>query len=171
MDVGLRLQPRGLRLLPGPQRDRESRLQPRRIPPGQPLSRSAALPPGLEGYPQAPDAVVVAPGLRTAHPYRTFVCEVVDVIVRREQGGDAARGGENMDIAGWLRGLGLEQYEPAFRENDIDGDVLRRLTAEDVRDIGIASVGHRRRLLDAIKALPADTTATLAARNIPTGPE
>jgi class 3 adenylate cyclase len=76
-----------------------------------------------------------------------------------------------MDIAGWLRGLGLEQYEPAFRENDIDGDVLRRLTAEDLRDIGIASVGHRRRLLDAIKALPADTTATLAARNIPTGPE
>ena len=61
-----------------------------------------------------------------------------------------------MDIAGWLRELGLEQYEPAFRENDIDFEVLRSLTAEDLRDLGIVSIGHRRRLLDAIKALPAD---------------
>src|SRR4249920_1175151 len=38
-----------------------------------------------------------------------------------------------MDLAEWLRGLGLEQYAPAFRENDIDGEVLRRLTAEDAR--------------------------------------
>jgi SAM (Sterile alpha motif) domain-containing protein len=43
-----------------------------------------------------------------------------------------------VDIAGWLRELGLEQYEPAFRDNDIDGDVLQRLTAEDLRDLGIA---------------------------------
>jgi len=57
-------------------------------------------------------------------------------------------------IAGWLRELGLEQYEPAFRENDIDFEVLRSLTAEDLREIGIASVGHRRRLLEAIQALP-----------------
>ena len=77
-----------------------------------------------------------------------------------------------MDIAGWLRGLELEQYERAFRENDIDADVLRSLTAEDLREIGVASVGHRRRLLDAIKALPHDTgTATLAARDIPAGAE
>jgi predicted ATPase len=34
-----------------------------------------------------------------------------------------------MDVAEWLRGLGLEQYAPAFRANDIDGEVLRRLTA------------------------------------------
>jgi hypothetical protein len=58
-----------------------------------------------------------------------------------------------MDIGEWLRGLGLEQYEPAFRDNDIDGEVLRRLTAEDLRELGIASIGHRRRLLDAIAAL------------------
>ncbi|MGC2203769.1 MAG: adenylate/guanylate cyclase domain-containing protein, partial [Stellaceae bacterium] len=76
-----------------------------------------------------------------------------------------------MDIAGWLRGLGLEQYEPAFRENDIDGEVLQRLTAEDLRDLGIASVGHRRRLLDAIKALPADSAPTFAAPRIETGAE
>ena len=58
-----------------------------------------------------------------------------------------------MDVAEWLRGLGLEQYAPGFRDNDIDGEVLRRLTGEDLRELGIASVGHRRRLLDAIAAL------------------
>jgi class 3 adenylate cyclase len=68
-----------------------------------------------------------------------------------------------MDVAGWLRGLGLEQYLPAFRDNDIDAEVLRRLTAEDLRDLGVVSVGHRRRLLDAVKVLgdapPASTAA------------
>jgi class 3 adenylate cyclase len=70
-----------------------------------------------------------------------------------------------------LRELGLEQYEPAFRDNDIDGDVLQRLTAEDLRDLGIASVGHRRRLLDAITALPADSAPTFATPKIETGAE
>src|SRR5262252_6845158 len=59
----------------------------------------------------------------------------------------------SMDMAEWLRGLGLEQYVPAFRDNDIDGEILRRLTADDLRDLGVASIGHRRRLLDAIAAL------------------
>ena len=58
-----------------------------------------------------------------------------------------------MDIAGWLRGLGLEQYEQVFRSNDIDGAVLPSLTAEDLKDLSVASVGHRRRLLEAIAAL------------------
>ena len=58
-----------------------------------------------------------------------------------------------MEVTEWLRGLGLEQYAPAFRDNDIDGEILRRLTAEDLRELGIASIGHRRRLLDAIAAL------------------
>ena len=58
-----------------------------------------------------------------------------------------------MDVAEWLRGLGLDQYASAFRANDIDAEVLRRLTAEDLRELGVASVGHRRRLLDAIAAL------------------
>jgi len=58
-----------------------------------------------------------------------------------------------MDVADWLRGLGLERYVPAFRDNDIDGEVLRQLTAEDLRELGISSIGHRRRLLDAIAAL------------------
>jgi class 3 adenylate cyclase len=60
-----------------------------------------------------------------------------------------------MDVAEWLRGLGLDQYTPVFRANDIDGEVLRRLTAEDLRELGVASIGHRRRLLDAIAALGA----------------
>src|ERR1700758_5519874 len=58
-----------------------------------------------------------------------------------------------MDVAEWLRGLGLAQYVPAFRDNDIDGEVLRRLTADDLRELGVASIGHRRRLLDAIAQL------------------
>jgi len=58
-----------------------------------------------------------------------------------------------MDIAEWLRGLGLERYAPAFCDNDIDGEMLRRLTVEDLRELGVASIGHRRRLLDAIAAL------------------
>jgi class 3 adenylate cyclase/predicted ATPase len=59
----------------------------------------------------------------------------------------------SVDIAAWLRGLGLQQYEPIFRDNDIDGAVLPSLRAEDLRDLGITSVGHRRRLLAAIAAL------------------
>src|SRR5438046_3836389 len=58
-----------------------------------------------------------------------------------------------MDIAAWLRDLGFAQYEGAFRDNDIDADVLRRLTADDLRELGVASIGHRRRLLDAIALL------------------
>ena len=58
-----------------------------------------------------------------------------------------------MDIAVWLRDLGLHRYEPIFRNNDIDGAVLPSLTAEDLKDLGITSVGHRRRLLEAITAL------------------
>jgi class 3 adenylate cyclase len=62
-----------------------------------------------------------------------------------------------MDLAGWLRSLGLERYEAAFRENEIDDTVLPNLTAEDLRDLGVSIVGHRRKLLDAIAALRADT--------------
>jgi class 3 adenylate cyclase len=58
-----------------------------------------------------------------------------------------------MDIAAWLRGLGLERYEPAFRENEVDAEVLPELTVEDLKDIGVAAVGDRRKLLDAIAAL------------------
>ena len=76
--------------------------------------------------------------------------------------------GLNMDIAEWLRSLGLDQYAPAFRDNDIDEGVLRRLTAEDLRELGVASIGHRRRLLDAIAALntPEEPPPTAAPASV-----
>jgi class 3 adenylate cyclase len=58
-----------------------------------------------------------------------------------------------VDIAAWLRKLGLERYEQAFRENEIDSGILSKLTSEDLREIGVAAIGHRRKLLDAIGAL------------------
>jgi hypothetical protein len=68
-----------------------------------------------------------------------------------------------MDVAEWLRDLGLEQYAPAFRDNDIDTKVLRRLTGDDLRDLGVTSIGHRRRLLDAIATLGDRQRATEAS--------
>jgi class 3 adenylate cyclase/predicted ATPase len=61
-----------------------------------------------------------------------------------------------MDIGGWLRRLGLEDYEAAFRDNNVDETVLPSLTAEDLKELGVGSVGHRRKLLDAIAALRAE---------------
>ncbi|MEZ2131924.1 MULTISPECIES: AAA family ATPase [unclassified Sinorhizobium] len=58
-----------------------------------------------------------------------------------------------MKVGSWLRDQGLEQYEEAFRQNDIDPEILRDLTAEDLIEIGVNSVGHRRKLLAAIAAL------------------
>src|SRR4051812_5602861 len=57
------------------------------------------------------------------------------------------------DIGRWLEGLGLSAYDEAFRANDVDFDTLRLLTAEDLQQIGVKSVGHRRRLLEAIASL------------------
>jgi class 3 adenylate cyclase/predicted ATPase len=65
-----------------------------------------------------------------------------------------------VDVAAWLKNLGLEQYETAFRDNAIDGDLLPSLTAEDLKDLGVSIVGHRRRLLDAIAALGAASKPT-----------
>ncbi len=60
-----------------------------------------------------------------------------------------------MDVGGWLRNLGLGKYEAAFRDNAIDEQVLRHLTAEDLKEIGVATVGDRRKLLAAIAELGA----------------
>ncbi|MFC7477919.1 AAA family ATPase [Dankookia sp. GCM10030260] len=57
------------------------------------------------------------------------------------------------DVGTWLRGLGLGQYEAAFRDNDVGSDLLPGLTAEDLKELGVASLGHRKRLLAAIAAL------------------
>ena len=59
----------------------------------------------------------------------------------------------DVDIASWLRGIGLEQYHSAFQENDIDAGVLLTLTDRDLRELGVASLGHRKRMLAAIAVL------------------
>src|SRR3954471_6893159 len=78
-----------------------------------------------------------------------------------------------MDVGGWLRDLGLGQYEQAFGDNDIDAGLLPTLTADDLREIGVVSLGHRKRLLAAIVALappagPQPPAAALAPTPPPT---
>jgi hypothetical protein len=63
-----------------------------------------------------------------------------------------------MDIVVWLRSLGLGKYEALFHENDIDEKVLPTLTAEDLKELGVTSFGHRRKLVDAIAALRGDAS-------------
>src|SRR5277367_5954811 len=79
-----------------------------------------------------------------------------------------------MDVVAWLRGLGLERYAPAFRDNDVDGEVLPELTADDLISIGVTSVGHRRKLLAAIAALrvehPTSAQSAASATPAPTSP-
>src|SRR5580693_3946224 len=64
-----------------------------------------------------------------------------------------------MDIGEWLRNLGLGQYEAAFRDNEIDGAVLPKLTVDDLRELGVAVVGHRRKIISAIEELYAASSA------------
>jgi class 3 adenylate cyclase len=75
--------------------------------------------------------------------------------------------GTTMDIGGWLRSLGLEQYEATFRENGVDETVLPKLTAEDVKDLGVTAVGQRRKLLDAIALLRGDAEGKAAPPEAP----
>ena len=81
-----------------------------------------------------------------------------------------------MDVGSWLQNLGLEQYEPNFRDNKINADLLPRLTNDDLKDIGVSALGDRLQLLDAIAALagpkpPADVTAFRSEPRPPKGPE
>jgi class 3 adenylate cyclase/tetratricopeptide (TPR) repeat protein len=64
-----------------------------------------------------------------------------------------------VDVASWLRDLGLERYETAFRENAVSAEVLCLLTADDLKELGVAAVGHRRQLLAAIAKLNEQRTA------------
>jgi class 3 adenylate cyclase len=68
-----------------------------------------------------------------------------------------------MEVGGWLRSLGLGQYEANFRDNKIDADVLPGLTADDLKDIGVSAVGDRRRLLAAIATLSVETPSASVA--------
>ena len=62
-----------------------------------------------------------------------------------------------MNVADWLRSLGLSQYEAAFRESEIDADVLPELTEQHLKDLGV-SLGHRLKMLRAIRALAEHTS-------------
>jgi SAM domain (Sterile alpha motif)/Adenylate and Guanylate cyclase catalytic domain len=74
-----------------------------------------------------------------------------------------------MDLGGWLRSLGLERYEAAFRENEIDETVLTSLTHETLKEIRVTAVGHRLKLLAAIAALqPAQNTKEPLATSVST---
>ena len=76
-----------------------------------------------------------------------------------------------MDLSAWLRSLGLEQYEQAFRDNAVEPDVLPRLTAADLEELGVSLVGHRRKLLDAIAWLrAAEAPAFQDQQNAPAAP-
>ncbi len=68
-----------------------------------------------------------------------------------------------MDLGAWLRSLGLAEYEAAFRENRIDEAVLPKLTAEDLKELGVSALGDRRKLLDAIATLHANISPMPAA--------
>src|SRR4029077_5335146 len=68
-----------------------------------------------------------------------------------------------MDIVVWLRSLGLGKYEAAFRENDIDETVLPGLTHETLKELGVASIGYRVKLLEAIAALRSDAGGKAAS--------
>src|SRR4029077_5102762 len=68
----------------------------------------------------------------------------------------------SIEITSWLRGLGLEQFATAFLANDVDAEVLPKLTADDLIGLGVTSIGHRRKLLDAIATFGAEVPATTA---------
>lgn len=69
-----------------------------------------------------------------------------------------------MDIDAWLRGLGFDEYIAAFAENGVDGDLLRELSNDDLKDLGIARLADRKRLLKAIARLDEDTAEAEAGR-------
>src|SRR5687768_9060485 len=75
-----------------------------------------------------------------------------------------------MDVPAWLRDLGFQRYLSAFRDNDIDAEVLPKLTADDLIGIGVTSVGHRRRLLDAIASLGVAAPTVVATGPSPGAP-
>ena len=78
-----------------------------------------------------------------------------------------------MDVTEWLHTLGLGEYAPAFRANQIDDRVLPNLTSEDLRELGVTAVGPRRRILDAIATLdPTPRTGEIdSSPSNPTGAE
>ena len=57
------------------------------------------------------------------------------------------------EIDAWLASIGLLQHAAAFHANHIDAAMLPRLTAEDLKEIGVASLGHRKKMLESIAGM------------------
>ena len=76
-----------------------------------------------------------------------------------------------MDILAWLEQLGLGQYGRVFAENDIDVSVLGQLTDSDLKELGVSSLGHRKRLLAAIAAEQARNQLAVGPAEPPPGDE
>jgi class 3 adenylate cyclase len=79
-----------------------------------------------------------------------------------------------LDVARWLAEQGLEQYAEAFVANAIDGEVLRTLTGDDLKELGVSALGHRKRLLEAIADLREESARAYSppgrqARTAPAG--
>src|SRR5919107_890065 len=111
---------------------------------------SGGAPEGRDGRRRPGSAVAAAGGDPGGGPGRLIAADG-----RRRGDAGAAERRPVTDVAAWLRGLGLGRYEAEFRDNEVRPDVLPSLTAEDLKEIGVAAVGDRRRLLDAIAALRA----------------
>src|ERR1700750_984134 len=76
-----------------------------------------------------------------------------------------------MDVRAWLEQLGLGRYAEAFADNDIDESTLQGLTPEDLRELGIGSLGHRKRLIEAISRLGSASELSSATTTQPNEPE
>jgi SAM domain (Sterile alpha motif) len=68
------------------------------------------------------------------------------------------------NVDDWLQGLGLAQYADLFRANDLDGELLAGLTGDDLKDIGVVSLGHRKKLPEAIATLAVVPATSQPAR-------
>src|SRR5262245_21141819 len=74
-----------------------------------------------------------------------------------------------MDIGDWLRSLGLERYEQAFRDNAVDAEVLPGLTDADLEKLGVL-LGHRKRLLKATAELGRGVGTAASLPGVPVEP-
>jgi class 3 adenylate cyclase len=73
-------------------------------------------------------------------------------------------------IADWLQKLGMSEYTDRFVENHIDESVIRELTDQDLKDLGVVSLGHRRKMLRAIRDL-GNASVAVAAPSAPVASE
>jgi hypothetical protein len=76
-----------------------------------------------------------------------------------------------MDVLVWLRGLGLERYETAFRGNDIDERILPNLTQEDLKEIGVGSAKGGEGQVVLLSGEPCIGKSRLTAAYLPFGTE